>query len=431
MPLTALDSDSNLLDITTITEDAWSSLRRARPRAILSCRGCGWRVHPKDSSRSLHFFAHNPTHPPDERPDCKWIGETPEHLRLKRHLAEAARAAGWTAEIEALPGPGDVGRWRADVLAVAPNGTRRIALEAQQSPMSPGVGKERTECYERDGIESLWVTLRDPRWVWKVASCKTVLGDAGADGTGGSLLVTRGYATFKGSLRWVPTTVALDALLAALFGGAAIRHVVHKLTEDVPYGDGERTNWLTDAVAIVPLGDLAREQEAQESEERDTRRRAEMAETDTRERERARQEQLRQRHGRQRKALPKAVRYAQQLMRPGESVWLGAQPERLTSASQLAVDGPLGNSSTALGIPILVGPEPERLRLVAVVGPVGNRISSGLRAYWKHGGIEVFASDAMEAERLAGWLRWRVDAIRVADEDANVAPSGAPGGCPA
>ena len=125
------------------------------------------------------------------------------------------------------------------------------------------------------------------------------------------------------------------------------------------------------------------------------------------------------------------MRYAQQVMRPDESVWLGAQPERLTSASQLAVDSPLGNSSTALGIPILVGPEPERLRLVAVVGPVGNRISSGLRAYWKDGGIEVFASDAMEAERLAGWLRWRVDAIHVADEDANVAPSGAPGGCSA
>jgi hypothetical protein len=91
VPLTALDSDNNLLDITTITEDAWSSLRRARPRTILSRRGCGRRVHPKDSSRSLHFFAHNPTHHPDERPDCKWIGETPEHLRLKRvHLGVAA-----------------------------------------------------------------------------------------------------------------------------------------------------------------------------------------------------------------------------------------------------------------------------------------------------------------------------------------------------
>lgn len=99
----------------------WNAIHRVRPPAPLVCRECGHGMHAKASSLGLRFFAHAP-----KAPTCTLAEESMAHHLLKLELAQAARAAGWMAELE-VSGPD--GRWRADVLASTANG-RRVALEA-------------------------------------------------------------------------------------------------------------------------------------------------------------------------------------------------------------------------------------------------------------------------------------------------------------
>lgn len=62
--------------------------------------------------------------------------------------------------IEAQPASGDHGGWRADVLAVTPDG-KRFAFEAQLAAMTAAEGIERTERYQRDQIETVWFTTKN------------------------------------------------------------------------------------------------------------------------------------------------------------------------------------------------------------------------------------------------------------------------------
>jgi competence CoiA-like predicted nuclease len=128
--MTAQHASAGALDATLPDVGAgisWETVHRARPRAPLTCRGCGGPVHAKVSRGGQQFFAH------DARPEhCHLLGEGLAHRLLKSALASAARQAGWTAELEAA-GDG----WRADVLTTSPNGERRVAWEAQLAPITP------------------------------------------------------------------------------------------------------------------------------------------------------------------------------------------------------------------------------------------------------------------------------------------------------
>jgi hypothetical protein len=124
VPLTALHAEYGVLDATCAELAAamsWEQVHRVRPRAPLTCRGCGRGMQAKVSKLGLRFFAHDAA-----VSRCPDKGETSEHRLLKLALAEAVRAAGWTAELE-VSGAG----WRADVLGVSPDGRRRVAWQAQ------------------------------------------------------------------------------------------------------------------------------------------------------------------------------------------------------------------------------------------------------------------------------------------------------------
>lgn len=164
MPLTADHATAGVLDATLPdlgTGTAWDTIHRARPRAPLTCRGCGSGLHAKTSRNGLRFFAHDA-----KREDCPLHGETIEHRLLKAALAAAARDAGWHAQLE-VAGTG-TGTWRADVLASSPDGTRRVALEAQVSTITRDKIAERTANLATAGVDVCWITPRITDWVGTV-----------------------------------------------------------------------------------------------------------------------------------------------------------------------------------------------------------------------------------------------------------------------
>lgn len=161
MPLTALHAAIGMLDLTQPRLGAdtdWSSLHRATPRAPLTCRACGGAMVAKNSKLDNPFFAHL------RRPDDCWLaGESIHHRLLKVALAAAVRDAGWHAELE-VAGAG-VTPWRADVLASAPDGSRRIAFEAQLAAIDAEEITRRSENYAASGVEVCWVSDKPRDWL--------------------------------------------------------------------------------------------------------------------------------------------------------------------------------------------------------------------------------------------------------------------------
>ncbi|GGM23019.1 competence protein CoiA family protein [Dactylosporangium sucinum] len=145
---------------------SWAAVHKVRPRIALRCPDCGYGVHAKISTRKLHYFAHDPGRPAD----CAWLNESLEHHLLKLELATAVRAADWHAELEVRAPDGT---WRADVLASSHDGTRRIAWEAQLSPITNDDIRERTERYQDEGIDVCWVSPADGvPWIGTVPSIR-------------------------------------------------------------------------------------------------------------------------------------------------------------------------------------------------------------------------------------------------------------------
>ncbi|WP_327259905.1 competence protein CoiA [Streptomyces sp. NBC_01240] len=176
MPFTAQHAEYGRLDATRPELGCgldWGAIHRAR--APLHCPACESQMVARVSVLGLRHFAHR-----RRSPDCPLAGESVGHLLLKSDLAAAARAAGWSATLEVAASHGG---WRADVLAVSPDG-RRIALEAQLSPITEHEVRERTARYEVDGVEVCWFDDRDrPRpWMGAVPSLH-LTGPAGASRT--------------------------------------------------------------------------------------------------------------------------------------------------------------------------------------------------------------------------------------------------------
>lgn len=169
MPLTALGAQGQVIDSTEKDDEVWVLIHRVKPPAVLTCRECGTEMSAKVSKLGTRFFAH---HPSDV--ECSSQGETEAHLNLKKFIARTLRELNVEPIVEAQPGPDDVGLWRADVLVHAPDG-RRIAFEAQLSPMSMEEGKYRTDRYARDGIETVWVTTKNIHWLNALPGVRIVM----------------------------------------------------------------------------------------------------------------------------------------------------------------------------------------------------------------------------------------------------------------
>lgn len=165
MPLTAVYADAGVLDLTsdTVHDDVpWSALHRARPRPPLTCRECGHGLHAKVSRTGMRFFAHDAG-----APMCALAGESLAHRLLKVELASAIRAAGWHAELE-VAGDG----WRADVLATSPDGTVRMAWEAQLAAATIDELTERTATMTASGLRVCWITDKDRPFIGHVPSVR-------------------------------------------------------------------------------------------------------------------------------------------------------------------------------------------------------------------------------------------------------------------
>lgn len=190
MPLTAQHPELGLLDASAEEvrhgEGAWSHVYKVRPRALLTCRGCGHGLHAKVSPNGLRFFSHDAA-----QSDCPTAGESLAHRLLKLELVSAARAAGWEAELE-VAGNG----WRADVLATSPHG-RRVAWEAQLAPITSEEIVDRHSTMTADGLEVCWVADRHRAWIGDVPAI--AVAPAHPDTGEARLHVVAGHARFEPS----------------------------------------------------------------------------------------------------------------------------------------------------------------------------------------------------------------------------------------
>ncbi|MEU1036312.1 competence protein CoiA family protein [Streptomyces mirabilis] len=221
MPFTAEHAEYGRLDATQPDLGCgvgWAAIHRAR--APLHCRACEGRMVARVSVLGLRHFAHW-----RRSADCPLAGESPGHLLLKADVAAAARAAGWSATLEdAAPD----GRWRADVLAVSPEG-RRIALEAQLSAITERDVLERTNRYTADGVEVCWFDDRDrPRpWMNAVPSLHLT-------SPSGATRTVRGViARYKAQTGWLAVA---DVTLTS-----AVKWILDRRL--VPYADGHVHGW--------------------------------------------------------------------------------------------------------------------------------------------------------------------------------------------
>ncbi|SHM52820.1 competence protein CoiA [Streptomyces yunnanensis] len=165
MPMTAIHPERGRIDATAGDlgcDWTWAAIHRVRPRVPLACPECRHGVRAKVSHLGLRFFAHDPG-----APTCGLAGESMEHRLLKLELVTAARNAGWHAALEV---PAADGRWRADVMATSPDGTLRMAWEAQLSSITEDEVRQRTDRYARDGVRVCWVVTQPRRWRGRVPS---------------------------------------------------------------------------------------------------------------------------------------------------------------------------------------------------------------------------------------------------------------------
>lgn len=148
MPFVAFNADNEPVVSFDLDIPEWDELRRTNRERPLSL-SCG---SPVTLSRrgQTRFFAHKAdampcgvAHPP----------ESIEHLEIKKLIYDNILYMGWEAHIE-FPAPDR--SWVADVLAISPDGKRRVALEVQWSRQPDHRYRERQQRYARDGVECHW-----------------------------------------------------------------------------------------------------------------------------------------------------------------------------------------------------------------------------------------------------------------------------------
>ena len=208
--------DATLLDLGCGL--SWAAVHKVRPRVALRCPGCGHGVHAKVSSRGLRYFAHDPGRPED----CAWLNESLEHHRLKLQLATAIRDAGWHAELEVRAPDGS---WRADVVASAHDGSRRVAFEAQLSPITNDDITARTGRYQEDGIDVCWVSAGGwPPWIEAVPSAWAQEPRGGQPWTVSSSVARFDYAAGA----WCFVGVELTRFVSWELAGRLLVHAVRR-----------------------------------------------------------------------------------------------------------------------------------------------------------------------------------------------------------
>jgi hypothetical protein len=262
---------------------AWDQVYKVRPRVTLRCPECGHGVHARVSRRGLRHFAHDPGRPDD----CDWLNESLEHHQLKLALATTVRATGWRAELE-VTGPD--GAWRADVLAASPVGTRRIAWEAQLSPITDDDIHDRTVRYWADDVDVCWVSpAAGTPWLGIVPSIRVAV-----RGEGNNLAVVDGAAEFRfreGSWR-IPPNLALVEFVRWVQDELLVFHQVLPRYRRIRIGAGGYVRRQAIWTSQPSIDTEARHEAMRQRQDAWKRRQQEEAEARRKEEERLRQEQL-------------------------------------------------------------------------------------------------------------------------------------------
>ena len=362
VPLACLDDDGVLVDATAMTNHEWSLIHRVTPRPLLTCRFCSRQMQAKRSKTGLAFFAH------DRRsPSCPSTGETAEHRYLKTAIAQATRAEGWLAELEAA-GDG----WRADVLVTSPSGDRRIAFEVQLAAMTVAEGRRRTDRYHESDVETVWATTRLPAWFFELPGIQIATIDD-------ELQVTRGCLR-RNEYSWDrPAAFALQRFLRHLFAGNLICAQPDWHHDEIPRGSSTISRSFVKPTAWVKPGDWDRE----------------LADRRRRQEEQAAEEHQRRLHAqriqdlldRQLQLTPIVVDLACE--RTGLQAWAG---------ERTGPDGaPQPSRRYAAGVPVFVGQRHAPV-LWAVVCPVADRLGNWAR--WKWRAATVFVASTNEERRI-------------------------------
>ncbi len=381
MPLTALSGDE-VIDATICSDDEFARVHRVRPRALLICRECGASVHAKESKHGLRFFAHD-----RQQSECTSAGESPEHRALKYWVAGVVRRLGWTALPEEGPRSGDSGLWRADLLAVHPDGARRVAFEVQLASMTAAEGAERTERYGRDQIETVWITTRHAPWLFAIPGVRAIEFDAERPC---DPMVDRGLVvTAPGWRQFENVQVALDSFVEGYLKSEIVPRQLSAFDEEYDYGSRRRSTFHTPAHVFMTT--------------------EHSAELDARERIIAEEQERQQRHWnnirelarRQAALLPGVVDEAMRHAATGDVLSVGIQTARTRPQSWMPGHPAEGNDKTAFGIPVRLDRGNGPSRLFAVVCPVASRISSGLAWSWIKRGVRVYVESEAEATRVA------------------------------
>lgn len=367
-------------------------------------------MHAKVSPRGTRFFAHD-----RKVPDCPAAGETPLHRLLKGMLADAIRAADWGAAVEATPGSGDVGGWRADVLAVDATTGRRVAFEVQLAPLTITDARSRIARYSADEIQTIWLTTHAAPWVWAVPGCRLVQQPAADGATAPSgFAIAAGLAKLADDVWEIPRPVELQRVIAGVLALTIVPFAIGDVREDLPHGQGTRTLWHHDATALVPSAHVSRGR-------RLARDRARAEASAHAEYERIRTDIARHRsnldalYDRQEHLVPIAVAHATHALGVGDYVWVGVPATRLLPGMAVARLGAAGNEKTAQAATVWIGPNRDALRLFAVCSPVASLASTGLGASWRRRRVRVYVAEANEARRVAAALGCSASSLHLVD----------------
>jgi hypothetical protein len=117
-------------------------------------------------------------------------------------------------------------------MAMRPGVARRIAFEVQLAGTTGPEAKVRTDRYSTDGIETIWVTTKQARWIHKLPSMRLVTDDQAG------WTVDRGPAIWEQGGWKGGAKLSLGNLVDGMLKSSLVSHEVKGLTESITRGTG-------------------------------------------------------------------------------------------------------------------------------------------------------------------------------------------------
>jgi hypothetical protein len=137
--------NSKLMSAEDIPLDEWRAIQAQKPPIRMFC--CLTQGYMRVREEHQEFVHYRRTE------ECLGRPDSPSHDLLKIAVRNAARASGWSAEVEE-PDPTPDRKWIADVLAN--KDAVRVAFEVQISPITKEALLRRQDAYSRSRVRCCW-----------------------------------------------------------------------------------------------------------------------------------------------------------------------------------------------------------------------------------------------------------------------------------